>query len=36
MRATDGTTTNAIWDGRDIVVPIDTDGQTLRTVYRKR
>ncbi len=35
MRSTDGATTNATWDGRQIALDLVSEGQQLRTIYRK-
>jgi hypothetical protein len=35
MRATDGAATNATWDGRQIVLDLVSEGQQLRSIYRK-
>lgn len=35
LKMTDGTTAPASWDGVQIGLDLDSDGQILRTVYRK-
>lgn len=35
MRGEDSTVTTAVWDGRDIQLSMNSEGQTLRTVFRK-
>lgn len=35
MKGTDGGATTATWDGRDLRVALNSEGQTLRTIYRK-
>jgi hypothetical protein len=35
LKMTDGTTAPATWDGRQIGMDLDSEGQVLRTVYRK-
>jgi hypothetical protein len=35
MRSTDGATTTATWDGRQIALDMVSEGQQLRTIYRK-
>jgi hypothetical protein len=35
LRAQDSTVTTATWDGRDIQLTMNSEGQTLRTVFRK-
>jgi len=35
LKMTDGSTAPATWDGRQIGMDLDSEGQVLRTVYRK-
>lgn len=35
MRGEDSTVTTAAWDGREIQLSMNSEGQTLRTVFRK-
>lgn len=35
MRGEDSTVTTAAWDGREIQLSLNSEGQTLRTVFRK-
>lgn len=35
IRGEDSTVTTATWDGRDIALSMNSEGQTLRTVFRK-
>lgn len=35
LKMTDGTAAAATWDGRQLGLDLDSDGQMLRTVYRK-
>lgn len=35
LRAQDSTVTTAVWDGREVQLTMNSEGQTLRTVFRK-
>jgi hypothetical protein len=35
IRGDDSTVTAATWDGRDIQMSLNSEGQTMRTVFRK-
>jgi hypothetical protein len=35
LRATDGATSNGTWDGQEIALDLRSEGQQLRTIYRR-